>query len=226
MAIEMQRNIDTFKKNLALSSVQEKTKKIVNNSEKSWSLSAKVKEWIKEFLEKVKDKVTFNKWIKQLWDRVPKEIKDILYSPETANKKEKIKQLQTELKENYNPSHEIPVNRDGVPWPFTLWAILNNIWWYASINKIEYKWSSDSSESYTNFIWTLPDGVVDKIKNWPDNNIKILITNFESWTLTKDIVKKAQTELSDYYLWHKNSWDWVPGQNTQNAILNYTLKLS
>jgi hypothetical protein len=196
-----------------------------------------VKEWIKEFFDQMRGKVSFKNWVLQIEeDKIPDNLK---WTLDSLNNKEEIKKLQEQLKPNYNPSH-IP-SLDWMPWPFTLWALLNNIWWYSNITKVEYPWESENKEEYSNFIWTLPEEVIkrfnpeneeerEKLKN---NPVALMIQSFEDWNLKKETVQDAQKFLDgkteknpkSYYLGHKSSRDWVPWQHTQNAILNYASNL-
>lgn len=183
-----------------------------------------VKEWIKEFFDQMRGKIVFEKWILKIKGQVPDNLKWFL---DTLSDKEQIKKLQGYLRQDYNPLHESTL--DWIPWPFTLWALLNNLL------KEKYNWkltmpnkeSIDTTSPYESYIWTLPKEVMNKLRS-QTNKIWEMIKSFESWSLNAELVREAQVFLDEgwYYLGHKSSRDGVPWQHTQNAILNYALSLT
>ncbi len=214
--IENQNHVEEWKESIR--QLWFKAEKLTNNKE-FWN---SVREWVKEFFEDMKGRITFREWIKKIEGIIPDELKWLL---ENLSDKENIRELQEKLDTNYNPIHES--TWDGVPWVFTLWALLNNIWWYSNISKVEYLWESENKEEYSNFIWTLPEEVRNTLKS-QNNAVSNMIIAFEEWNLDGPIVKEAQKFLQEkwFYLWHKSSLDWVPWQHTQNAMLNYALSLT
>ncbi|HRX64000.1 MAG TPA: hypothetical protein P5060_02750 [Candidatus Absconditabacterales bacterium] len=195
-----------------------KAEKLTNNKE----FGNSVREGVKEFFEDMKGRITFREGIKKIEGIIPDELKGLL---ENLSDKENIRELQEKLDTNYNPIHES--TGDGVPGVFTLGALLNNIGGYSNISKVEYLGESENKEEYSNFIGTLPEEVRNTLKS-QNNAVSNMIIAFEEGNLDGPIVKEAQKFLQEkgFYLGHKSSLDGVPGQHTQNAMLNYALSLT